>query len=214
MLLLSYSDYIRTTSNSTTTVICYGVMHKWEGRLTQRAVCLCVHVCYGKGKGGGAVHAVQHGRYCMDINHQEKPAPVVAVDGWGVSAVMSSWQMNWPCWQKLAHRLSFQLVPHPRTHLTHRLQETNSMWTRKHTPAGAALSRSTHLTGYHLHVFFFKYQFDGVLWWARTYSLLWRKILRFTAAIAVNASANKLTNGAKSWFWTPVTSKRKVNTLF
>lgn len=36
------------------------------------------------------MYAVQHGRYCMDINHQEKQGPVVsAVDGWGVSAVMS-----------------------------------------------------------------------------------------------------------------------------
>lgn len=163
---------------------------------------------------GGAVYAVQRGRYCMDINHQEKHGPVVsAVDGWGVSAVMSPWQMNWPCWQRLAHRLSFQLVPHPRTHLTHTLQgthkETNSTWTRRHTPTApwpspcrhAPLIRSTHLTGYDLCLFFFKY--DRGMWRVRTYPLLWRKGLRFTAAITVNGSANKLTNGAKSWFWTP-----------
>lgn len=49
-----------------------------------------VHVWYSKGKGGGAVYAVQRGRYCMDINHQEEHGPgVSAADGWGVSTVMS-----------------------------------------------------------------------------------------------------------------------------
>lgn len=85
----------------------------------QHAVCLWVCTC-GLAR-GWRVYAVQRGRCCMDINHQEKHGPVVsAVDGWGVSTVMSLWQMDWPCWQRLAHRLSFQLVPHPRTHLTHK----------------------------------------------------------------------------------------------
>lgn len=36
------------------------------------------------------MYAVQRGRCCMDINHQEKHVAVVsAVDGWDVSAVMS-----------------------------------------------------------------------------------------------------------------------------
>lgn len=38
MLPLSYN-------NTTTTIICYGVMHEWGGRPAQGAVCLCVCVC-------------------------------------------------------------------------------------------------------------------------------------------------------------------------
>ncbi len=48
----------------------------------------------------------------MDINHGErcKPGPAPE-DGCGVSTVMSPWRMAWRCWRRLAHRLSFQLVP-------------------------------------------------------------------------------------------------------
>lgn len=148
------------------------------GHPTQHAVCLHVHMWYG---GGGSVCSAARWRYCMDINHQEKHGPVVSpVDGWGVSAVMSPWQMNWPSWQRLAHHLSFQLVPHLRTHLTHKLQgtheETNSTWTREHPPTAPWPSNKIHSSDWLRSVCSLisisKYQFDGVLWRARTYSAL------------------------------------------
>lgn len=119
-------------------------VHKWRGGLPTECVCargfVCLRVCACGAasalgaRGGGCM---QHGEGGMDINHQEEHGSVApGGDGWGVSAVMSPWQMDRPCWLRLAHRLSFQLVPHTTTHLTHNLQvtqaQTHTLWPQTH----------------------------------------------------------------------------------
>lgn len=185
-------------------------------------VCVCEHMWGGGGGGCG-----RYRRYCMVINHLEKLGPVVsAVDGWGVSAVMSPWQMNWPCWQRLAHRLSFQLVPHPRTHLTRKLQvtheETNSTWTRKQPhramaePMQAGPSNKIH-------------SFDWL--WSVCVLILNTNLMEYWEQHALTLCCGGSLSGLQqpsqwmavptNWlmelshdFELPATSKRNVNTLF
>lgn len=69
----------------------------------------------------------------MDINHDEERESGPALqDGWGVSPVMSHWRMARQCWRRLAHRLSFQLVPkhsYPLRPIS-RVRNTHVRWTR------------------------------------------------------------------------------------
>lgn len=124
--------------------VCSHCVHKWKGGLPTVCVnilfvggCACVeqrHCASAQSGGeGGCYGCMQYGKGGMDINHQEEHGSVApGGDGWGVSAVMSPWQMDRPCWLTLAHRLSFQLVPHTTNRLTYNLQVTH-IQTHTHT---------------------------------------------------------------------------------